>query len=73
MNIRKWWKSSQLIDVGVEYPVDEPNAWTLVRVLVGKLDVNLPQAASKRRWSLVRWSASFVPLVHTVAYSLLAP
>lgn len=35
----------QLIDVGMEYSIHESDAGTLVRILVGELDVNLPETA----------------------------
>ena len=34
--------SAQLINVGVEYPVDEADAGAFVWVLVGQLDVDFP-------------------------------
>lgn len=33
---------SQLIDVGMKYPVNEADARALVRVLIGQLDMDLP-------------------------------
>lgn len=38
----------QLIDVGVEYPVDEADARALVRILVWQLDMDLPKTTFER-------------------------
>lgn len=38
-------RDAQLINVGVENPVDEADAWRLVGVLIGELDVNFPDPA----------------------------
>jgi hypothetical protein len=37
----------QLIDVGVEYPVDEADARAFVGVLIGELDMDFPETALK--------------------------
>jgi hypothetical protein len=42
-------KGIQLINVGVEYPVDEANTGALVRILVWQFDVDLPETAFE--WS----------------------
>lgn len=39
----------QLVDIGMEDAVDEANTWTLVRILIRKLDVDFPKTSSK--WS----------------------
>lgn len=41
-------EDSQLIDVRVEYAVDKANAWTLVGVLIGELNMDFPQTAFER-------------------------
>lgn len=38
---------SQLIDIGMENAVDKPYAGTLVWVLIGQFDVNLPMTSLK--------------------------
>ena len=38
----------QFIDVRMEYAVHEADTWTLVRILIGELNVNLPQTTRKR-------------------------
>lgn len=53
-----------LIDVRMEYPVHKPNARTLIGVLVGQLDVYLPQATGEGR--LVRAFKPHVELLHIV-------
>jgi hypothetical protein len=37
----------QLVDVGVEYPVDEADARAFVGVLIGELDMDFPETALK--------------------------
>ena len=39
---------SQLVDIGMEYPVHEADTRALVGVLVWQLDVDLPQSADER-------------------------
>lgn len=41
-------RTGELVDVWVEYSVDEADAGRLVGVLVGDFDVNLPVAAGER-------------------------
>lgn len=41
--------SIQLVDVGVEYPVNEADAGALVWILVWQLDVDLPESAFEWR------------------------
>lgn len=41
-------KDLQLVNIGVEYAVDEADAGRLVRVLVGELDMDFPRAAFER-------------------------
>ena len=60
----------QLIDVGVEYPVDEANAGTLVRVLVWQFDVDLPETALERCCSLSGLGSMIENVAHTVFWSL---
>lgn len=66
------WNTIQLVNVGVEYAVDEADTRTFVRILIGKLDVDLPKTSGKR-------SCRIVPLVgasplsvrlHTLVWSL---
>jgi hypothetical protein len=40
--------NSQLIYVGMEYPVDEANTRALIGVLIGQLDMDLPETALER-------------------------
>jgi len=37
----------QLVDVGMEYAVDEPDTGTFVGVLIRKLDMDLPESTLK--------------------------
>jgi hypothetical protein len=60
----------QFIDVGVEYPVHEADARTLVRVLVWQLDVDLPEAALEGRCWLSGKTYLQEHDVHTVFWSL---
>lgn len=39
----------QLIDIWVEDAVHKADRWALVRILVGKLDMDLPEAALEGR------------------------
>jgi hypothetical protein len=39
--------AGQLVDVGMEDAIDKADAWRLVRVLVGELDVDFPETAEK--------------------------
>jgi hypothetical protein len=39
--------AGQLVDVGVEDAIDKADAWRLVRVLVGELDVDFPETAEE--------------------------
>jgi hypothetical protein len=51
VNVERWtdrWDASQFIDIRVENPVHETDARTLVGILIGQLDVNLPVTASER-------------------------
>jgi hypothetical protein len=41
-------KNSQLVDVWVENAVHESNARTLIRVLIGQFDVDLPVTTGER-------------------------
>jgi hypothetical protein len=49
-SIGKAREDAQLIDVRVEDSVDEADTRALVRILVGKLNVNLPEAALEGCW-----------------------
>lgn len=40
---------AQLVDVGVEYPVLEPDTRGLIRVVIGELDMDFPNSAFERR------------------------
>lgn len=42
-------RDSQFVDIGVEYPVYKTNTRALIRVLIRKFDVDLPEAAGE--WS----------------------
>jgi hypothetical protein len=61
--------SVQFIDVGVEYPVHEADARAFVRVLIGQLDVDLPEAALKRCCILSERSSARTS-AHTVFWAL---
>lgn len=41
---------AQLVNVGVEYLVHEPDAGRLEGVLIRELDMNLPHTACERCW-----------------------
>jgi hypothetical protein len=53
----------QFIDVGMKNPVHEADARTLVRVLIGQLDVDLPRTTFKRCYGT---SASFEETVRVI-------
>lgn len=61
---------AQLVDVGVEYAVHEANAGALVGVLVGQLDMDLPQTAGEGCWVC---QLRHVSGTEVSAYSLLVP
>jgi len=67
---RRSWSNVQFINVGVEYPVHEADAGTLVRVLIRQLDVNLPETALKRCYSLSAQALHILYRAHTVFWTL---
>jgi hypothetical protein len=54
----------QFVNVGVEDSVDKANAWRLVRVRVGELDMDLP--GSTFEWSFGRSLEPDIELLHVV-------